>query len=328
MSQETTIGWTAWRDHNEVWLPGGTWNIWRGCTEVHTGCAECYARKLIETRLAKMTRDIYKICGVKDWDTCPLWGDQSPRVRGKTARNMPLALQRDYQERCRAGKTPMDKPRVFLGSLMDWLDDCPAGVCDARQQKVISAVEVLADAMDVIRRCPDVTFICLSKRPGDWHLRMSLVREYMASQQMQDLMVFKWIQGEPPSNVWFLASVSDQRTYNDTVPKVLDVPAVVRGLSAEPLVGPLRIDMTHFVSAGRTGENYQMPQLHWLISGVESGPDRRKTADYASYAQNLFEQCRSTDVKVFHKQMANDAGNVTTDINEWPAWARIQEFPV
>ena len=95
-----------------------------------------------------------------------------------------------------------------------------------------------------------------------------------------------------PGNVWIGTSVEDQ-SVDYRVRHLLAVPARVRFLSCEPLIGPL--DLTGFISQlnGRAG-------LHWVIVGGESG--LRARAMEPQWARGLRDQCRKARVPFFFKQ--------------------------
>jgi protein gp37 len=88
-----------------------------------------------------------------------------------------------------------------------------------------------------------------------------------------------------PSNVWMGVSVES----NDMLFRVTDleaVPAAVRFLSCEPLLGPLsQIPLAH---------------IHWVIVGGESGPGARPMEP--SWVQEILHQCRAANVPFFFKQ--------------------------
>ncbi len=94
-----------------------------------------------------------------------------------------------------------------------------------------------------------------------------------------------------PANVWIGTSVEDQ-SVDFRVRHLLDVPATVRFLSCEPLLGSL--DLSGFVGGSGSGG------LHWVIVGGESGIGARPMA--AAWARTLRDQCREARVPFFFKQ--------------------------
>ena len=70
----------------------------------------------------------------------------------------------------------------------------------------------------------------------------------------------------PLRYVWLGASVEDQDTANQRIPVLLETPAAVRWVSAEPLLGPITVfDLDGPVDA-REGMD---PGLHWVVGGGE-----------------------------------------------------------
>lgn len=87
-----------------------------------------------------------------------------------------------------------------------------------------------------------------------------------------------------PRNVWQGVSIESQR-YARRVDLLRQVPAAVRFLSVEPMLGPVDIDLTG---------------IHWVIVGGESGPKARPVE--RPWVRALRDQCRRTRVPFFFKQ--------------------------
>lgn len=87
-----------------------------------------------------------------------------------------------------------------------------------------------------------------------------------------------------PRNVWVGVSV-EQQGQAWRVVELSRVPAAVRFISAEPLLGPLDLDL-----AG----------IDWLIAGGESGPHHRPMDE--RWALDLRDQCASSGTAFFFKQ--------------------------
>lgn len=88
-----------------------------------------------------------------------------------------------------------------------------------------------------------------------------------------------------PSNVWMGVSVENAEVL-DRVDHLRSVPAAVRFLSCEPLLGPLSgLDLTG---------------IHWVIVGGESGPRHRPIE--ASWAREIRDLCLKSDKPFFFKQ--------------------------
>jgi protein gp37 len=96
-----------------------------------------------------------------------------------------------------------------------------------------------------------------------------------------------------PKNVWMGVSIENcsviQRIHDLAL-----VPAAVRFLSCEPLIGPL--------------EELPLAGIHWVIVGGESGPRARPMNP--EWVESIFQQCSDADVRFFFKQW----GGVRKDI--------------
>jgi protein gp37 len=127
-------------------------------------------------------------------------------------------------------------------------------------------------SFDFIRRvfetmaaCPQHTFQVLTKRSG--RLRQLAPRLPL------------------PSNVWMGVSVENERVMH-RMADLGAVPAAVRFLSCEPLIGPL--------------EQLPLARIDWVIVGGESGPGARPMQKQWVHA--IFRQCRAAQVPFFFKQ--------------------------
>lgn len=111
-----------------------------------------------------------------------------------------------------------------------------------------------------------------------------------------------------PDHIWLGASVEDQ-SVEYRVHHLRSVPAKVRFLSCEPLIGPLSLDLT---------------DIHWLIAGGESGPVRRPVK--AEWLIELRNQCQEANVPFFFKQWGGrtpKAGGRQLDGRSWEEMPRM-----
>ena len=114
-------------------------------------------------------------------------------------------------------------------------------------------------------------------------------------------------------NVWLGATVVNQAEADRDIPKLLAVPARVRFLSVEPMLGP--ISLTNIQVGGGHGHHEfdpivtgnalkradpAAPSLRWVICGGESGPKARPMR--AAWAQSLRDQCDAAGVPFLFKQ--------------------------
>jgi len=226
--------------------------------------------------------------------------------------NAPLRWQREAKA---AGRVDL----VFTCSWSDWFHKD----ADAWRD----------DAWAIIRQCPNLIFMVLTKRvnlietrlPKDW--------------------------GKGYDNVWLGVSVETQAWAQKRIPKLALIPAKVRFLSVEPQLGPITLfgedaddgkgPAGRYVSVlkdslemGQYYDDEARPDVDWVIVGGESGgPDESRPFD-PEWAKDIVGECDNAGVAVFVKQMGSwwaryhhakdDAGG---DPAEWPEVLRRREWP-
>lgn len=143
----------------------------------------------------------------------------------------------------------------------------------------------------------------------------------------------------PLPNVWIGVSVEDQKRTYERIPPLLDTPAAVRWISAEPLLGPIELrDEPNDIGEPRfsylkrvDGEG---PRIDWVVAGGESGPKARPM--HPVWARSLRDQCAAAGVPFHFKQWGNwlpedqdESGRFEPDeqhLHFWPdvpRWASI-----
>lgn len=115
-----------------------------------------------------------------------------------------------------------------------------------------------------------------------------------------------------PRNIWIGVSVEDQKAADARIPKLLELPAAVRFLSCEPLLGQVHIHRLMASKpcpicgnldgeAGRCYCGWSIPsEIHWVIAGGESGPNARPM--HPQWVRSLRDQCVDAGVPFFFKQ--------------------------
>lgn len=280
-----------WTDH--------TFNPWEGCTKVSPGCAHCYA----EARNQRFS------AGAN-------WGPGAPRHRTTPANwKQPIAWNRaaaatldQWVNASAVGETRPRRPRVFSASLADWLDpEVP--------------IEWLADFLYLVWRCQNLDWLLLTKRPEFCLLRLRAVIFYVSLLIGDELKAFpkasefllwleEWI-GEaigitarPPQNIWVGTTVEDKTRSDSRLPHLLAIPARVRFLSCEPLLGPLEFsNVTNRSDCVAVLGKPALAGIHWVICGGESGPGARPM--HPAWARSIREQCEPAGVAFFFKQWGN-----------------------
>ncbi len=132
--------------------------------------------------------------------------------------------------------------------------------------------------LDQMAAAPLQTFQVLTKRPD---VALGHIKAWLM--EHVDL-------HELPSNIWIGATVENQKWAVQRIPVLWEIPAAVRFLSCEPLLGPL--DLSPFLE--RAGG------IQWIICGGESGTEARPM--HPRWAQSLRDQCEEAGTAFFFKQ--------------------------
>ena len=179
-----------------------TFNPWEGCQKTGPGCDHCYA----ELRNARF-----------GGGTATNWGPDAPRRRTSAAN---WALPKRWNAQADAFMAQHGRrQRVFCASLADVFDNA----VDPQWR---------ADLFALIAQTPNLDWLLLTKRVGN--VRGMLAE--LAHGSDPDLSLLDMM---PLPNVWIGATIVNQAEADRDIPKLLDVPARVRFLSMEPLLGPV-----------------------------------------------------------------------------------------
>lgn len=178
----------------------------------------------------------------------------------------------------------------------------------------------IVDIFKIIQYAPWHTFIILTKRP---ERALKILNHFSAD-------IFK--------NIWIGVTAENQEQAEKRIPILLQMPAAVRFVSVEPMLGPVDLMSIQFdknttmnVLEG-CGINQKSPcqsipnahcnRLDWVICGCESGPSARAMSPY--WARDLRDQCQAADVPFFLKQMNIDGKMVKMPELDGKVW---DEYP-
>jgi protein gp37 len=163
------------------------------------------------------------------------------------------------------------RPRmIFVNSMSDLFHE-------------VVPLDYIARVFDVMTRADQHVFQILTKR----HERLAELAPRLP-----------W-----PPNVWMGVSIENRR-WVERADHLRRVPAAVRFISAEPLLGPL--------------DGLDLTDIHWLIAGGESGPGHRPVR--AEWLRDLRDACATEGVAFFFKQWGGrtaKAGGRQLDNVEW-----------
>lgn len=262
-------------EHTAIEWCDSTFNPWIGCTRVSPACDDCYAARSTPARTMQIA-----------------WGPGQPRRRTAPATwKQPLLWNREHEAfQLMHGR----RRRVFCASLADVFDN----EVDPSWR---------ADLFQLIADTPNLDWLLLTKRIGK------------AAGMLDDAALhisrgsFEWNvepdgAGEPMlSNVWLGATVVNQAEADRDIPKLLAVPARVRFLSIEPMLGPIDLERPRPGPDLDQGGGRMICQpwliqsgIHWVICGGESGPNARPM--HPDWPRSLRDQCEAAGVPFFMKQ--------------------------
>ncbi len=108
------------------------------------------------------------------------------------------------------------------------------------------------------------------------------------------------------ANVWLGVSIEDQATADERIPLLLQTPAAVRWVSAEPLIGPIDMDECPVGMSGPLrpygGTGTDTPKLDWIVVGGESSVSGARPMR-AEWVRKLRWDCKKAGVPFFMKQL-------------------------
>lgn len=300
-----------------------TFNPFRGCAKISEGCKFCYADTLSARNPASLG----------------IWGPNGTRVLASESMwREPLKWNRDAE-----GQS--ERPRVFCASLADVFEDysgdfpnLPDGthgglrcLVDAtgarlciRDGKIArqwpeepgwrpyTMFDARVRLFELIEATPYLDWMLLTKRP----------------ENIAAMLPENWGDGYP--NVWLGTSVENQEAADKRIPALLGIPARVRFLSCEPLLGPVDLHLLRTTpkrypngemafyydrydyrecdfcggdgccGCDQTGEQQIGIGIHLVIVGGESGPSARPM--HPDWTRSLRDQCNAAGVAFHFKQ--------------------------
>ncbi len=295
-----------------------TINAVTGCDKVSPGCKNCYAEVGTRARVLRAR-------GQETWGAN---GERAPvnfepvfrmmnnlcvcdRCHASYQAGLILAKHDKAKfDECPPCGGQLRRIRLFADSNSDWLD--PKW-----------PIETLAKFLDAIRLAPNVDVLLLTKRIELFAGRLALVAAcchedafYSENAQAGALGIWidDWIGREqPPANVWLGVSVEDQKRADERIPLLLQTPAAVRFISAEPLLEKVDLKLDASME----------PEISWIIVGGESGKGRRDCGVDA--IKSVATQCVAAGVACYVKQdtafKSGQQGRISDEL-----WRR-KEFP-
>lgn len=191
--------------------------------------------------------------------------------------------------------------------------------------------EWIASVFGVMAAAPQHTFVVLTKRvwrADDWYKWKNVIRESPWDNHAEILIELGNVW--PLPNVIMMASAENQKTLEERVRILLRIPAAKRGVSLEPLLGPVDLDDMVFPIGGSDGSEWHASALEcdvdpeddeeWkgatldiVICGAETGPGKRLMA--LDWARSVRDQCQAAGVPFFFKR--DSQGRRELDGRRW-----------
>lgn len=295
-------------DHTGIEWADATWNPIVGCSVVSPGCTNCYAMGMA-ARIAAMQPGSHYAGTTQASKAGAVWSGKL-RVAPEHVFTQPLRWRRPR--------------RIFVNSMGDLFHE---GHHD----------EAIDHVFAVMALAPQHTYMVLTKRSArmraylsdpDTHHRICVaacdiameleLRVILLSHPSLEphappgprIHLYRW----PLPNVWLGVSTEDQRRADERVPDLLATPAAIRFVSAEPLLGPLKLfslnerrgqrgtitDWHDALRGLRFGPSEETAGLDLVIAGGESGPKARPM--HPDWARSLRDQCAAAGTAFFFKQ--------------------------
>lgn len=179
-------------------------------------------------------------------------------------------VERDAREWDKAAAKLGERHRVFCGSMCD--------IFEGRKDQEAS----LDRLWPLIGQTKNLDWLLLSKRPN---LGKRLIPA-----------------GIGLHNIWVGATVENQEWADKRLPHLLQIPAAVRFVSAEPLLGP--VNLAPYLGQGDG-------KINWVIVGGESGGGARGCIEMLEWYRRLRGQCVRAGVPIFFKQWGRFAQGQT-----------------
>lgn len=260
-----------------------TWSPVTGCTPASEGCQNCYAKRMAN------------------------------RLRGRCGYPADDPFKVTMHEDRLGEPLRWKKPRkVFVCSMSDLFhEDVPN--------------EFIDYVFAVMGRSQQHTFILLTKRP-------ERMREYLQAGRYQQILNIAYRLKYRPEglgkgidnpkdmrwwpNVWLGVTAENQQRADERIPILLQIPAAVRFVSIEPMLGPVDLTGIRFdrntimnvlegcginrLSPCQSIPNAFCEKINWVICGGETGPGARPM--HPEWMRSVRDQCRDAGVPFFFKQ--------------------------
>lgn len=271
---KTKIEWTEY-----------SWNPVTGCTPVSEGCENCYARRManrLKGRCGYPSDDPFRVTIHPERLEEPL--------RWKKPRKVFVCSMGDLFHE--------DVPFSYIAQVFDVM-------CSWRWPN--KASEQAGD--ESMLEDPGHTFMVLTKRPQRFHEFLSWLGDFWPGDSPVNINLE--VEGHFGKHIWLGVTAENQQRADERIPILLQIPAAVRFVSIEPMLGPINFrwfpawsenaptTAMNPYNGGRTNEYDGLRRLDWIICGGETGPGARPL--HPDWVRNLRDQCQAAGIPFFFK---------------------------
>lgn len=297
-----------------------TWNPVTGCTPISEGCRNCYAERMskrLAGRCGYPSENPFKVTLHPDKLDQPL--------RWKKPRMIFVCSMGDLFHK----NVPFDHISQVFDVMCSWRWPTKEAECSGD-------ASLLED--------PGHTFIVLTKRPERVHEWLSWLGLYWPGDSPVNINLEA--EGHFGKHIWFGVTAENQARADERIPVLLEIPAAIRFVSIEPMLGPVdltSIDLGDKITRGygqrriiwdtligwekqyKPGQKPKpMPdhfpramknlgaKLDWVICGGETGPGARPM--HPDWVRSLRDQCQAAGVPFFFKSWGDWAPIPTKDV--------------
>lgn len=182
------------------------------------------------------------------------------------------------------------KPATFNAPLK-WKVPLKVFTCSWSDFFIEEADPWRAEAWEIIKATPHITYQILTKRP----------------ERIEGCIPFAFYEHGLPFNVWLGVSAENQEQFDARWPKIEatahTLRAAVTFLSLEPLLGPIDLgEWLHDTGLGDEDRSRWQVKPDWVITGGESGPREKVRLANPRWFASIQKQCEAAGIAFFHKQ--------------------------
>lgn len=288
MSDNTKIEWTD-----------ATWNPVTGCSVVSAGCKNCYAMKLAGTRLKHHPS---RAALTVDTKSGPVWTGEVRLNEQWIDQPIRWSRQRMVFVCAHADLFNPGVPDHWIDTIFGVMWACLYG----RNEQDGHVFQVLTKRAERMR-----DYFKTDRRESWAHAAVAYGGGIDPDALWDQIIDFDG----PHPRIWLGVSVEDQAAADERIPLLLDTPAAVRWISAEPLLGPVDLSSLTIIEkdGNRPGvlmnaltghlagpDDMLEAKIDWVVVGGESGPKARPM--HPNWARSLRDQCAEAGVPFLFKQ--------------------------